>query len=100
MSKVTLKRRMWEIIALLGAIAVVFFSLACSFFLVMHTNLESLVLLELEDLAALLFGASSLALVLVSLAMAVAALFGWQTVQGSLENIAKRTADEMKSPLE
>jgi len=79
----------WSLFRLGIALGLVVFLWTFSFFLVRNSKLEKFQ--DFDDLATLLFGASSIALVLVSLAVGAAALIGWQVIEKNMATTAKKT---------
>jgi hypothetical protein len=53
-----------------------------------------------QDLGNLLFGASSIALFIFSILIAILALVGWQSIMSAVRDVAKETATSMNKPLE
>lgn len=90
---------LWEVIRVISAISLNLIMWAAAFYLVTTSELEnaSAEKLDFGDLAALLFGASSIALFSVSLVVALLAVFGWQAIQRMiLDKVAEATNAKVK----
>lgn len=71
----------WEIVRILLSVSVVVWLWFHAVNAISYSDLAALVGLSLSDLSALLFGASSVALIAVSLIIAFLAILGWKTIQ-------------------
>lgn len=93
MMKTSLERSISNAIKLTLALGLIALVWALAFFLVQQADLTRIE--STTDLAAILFGASSIALFLLSMIVAFVSAFGWQSIVRAVRETARETVSDL-----
>ncbi len=98
-----IKSRLWLFLRAIPTVSLVVLTWVVSIFLASRISLKDLGVSgqpELADLAAVLFGAASIALFALSILIALLAIFGWQAIQANLRESVERATSAKAELLE